>query len=1312
MGQKDKQHAKRRNAKQCFTISEKSIMGGYFNIARLNFFKTIITVFTQAGIKGVYGEEKIDKVLDALYKVNADMTDKLYKEQKDWIRNLRLKKNQMVKLQRLLFKFFPILGPIMASEASYKVYSNKKSNIINDEEMMRGVTLEDCLKVIATLSACLTDCRNFYSHYNPYNNREEQIAQLERQEAVARWLDKVIVASRRIDKQRNSLTSNELEFLTGIDHFLPKDKLDENGQKIIVKGKPMQEFVEYPDYYFRIRGTRHLIDATGKEQTDDSRNALTDFGVVFFCTIFLQKTYAKQMLEELELFENGPYDGTEEDDEKKNAILREMLSIYRIRVPRGKRLDSKDDATTLAMDILNELRKCPLALYDVLDKKGQQFFEDEVRRPNERTPEKSKRLRSTDRFPYLVLKYIDQQELFSRIRFQMQLGSYRFKFYDKKTIDGSDEVRSLQKEINGYGRLQEIEKKRKEVYASIMQKSEMISTKLEYEDLYLDLAQFDEDKVSTQPYITNHSATYNIHSNRIGMYWEENQNKKEYKLFSEDGMYLPTLNTVDGKAPIKMPAPKASLSVYDLPALMFYQYLLNDCKADKKEYDGPQEIIIKKQETLSKLFKAIADGTLKPLDSEEVLACKLENDFQLTLGEVPEKMIDYLSGKKDYSSKKVNDFAQHEVLKRFSRSLRRLEHFKEDRKMIGEKNNKYGKKSYVDVRHGRLAQYLAESIMDWRVPVEGKGDKLTGLNYSKMQAFLATYGHQSTLSELTQLLTSAQLLGEGAGSHPFIKKVLDKCPQNIEMLYLTYLKEEVEKLKTFLVIKYLEEIPDQEKKKHKDMVVFTAKEKRRTSDGKTMKVTVEKTALKLVDNTNFKELPFIHHQRERFKLRDTEYYRSLAARYLAVDGRDATIQLPDGLFTPYILKLLKDKYAAHEVLQMHLQDEQTNHNAAYLISSFFESVLGDSSQPYYKSFKLENGEIKPGKFAHIYDLFNILNNVKKANVYDSVPMTTDNINTRLTQKAVDQSGLVIIRKDENGDDYIVKQITIEIEKHLKAMEASVENRIIKSHLYGYKASNARKNGIEEREKMKQYLAHCIGEVKRNERIIRRYKTQDMVLFLMAKNIFLEILSQQNGEANELFLLKNVCDSSFLSQTVKFSFPITVDNYTIKVVQENMALKNYGEFYRFLNDDRLQSLLKQMKGVTEVSHADLTGELANYDQRRSKVFKMMQQLEKIAFEYHQNELTDTSNPKFFKDGEKGEIPKRNNFRSLISLFEDIEGNQLTAADCERLVEIRNAFCHNTYRMDISDTEKALPTIAIQILGIIENLLKDAKRDKDK
>ena len=455
-----------RNKKQpqLFKIDDKSVVGSYLNVARANFYKTMLHIFASVGIKGIYDEEKIMHVLDALFKILSGKVTELTREQNDWSKHLRLRNEQMVKMQQLLFRHLPMLGPIMADIASYKVYKNKKSNVINDDELMRGVSLVECMEVVSLMAACLSDCRNYYTHFNPYNSNEELVKQYKRQEKVAGWLEKVFVASRRIDKKRNCITASEMEFLTGTDHYFQKKKIDEEGKPVIKKnknGEPIinkrtgeyiyeMTFIERDEYYFKISGTKTV---PGTNNHSDKIVVLSDFGVIYFCSLFLSKTHIKLLVEQTKLFADGKSPFTE----KENNIVREMLGIYRIRTPKGRRLDSKDSKTLLAMDMINELRKCPMQLYDVLSLEGKAFFEDKVVHENEQTQDVSKRLRYTDRFPHLVMRYIDQNELFRRIRFQVRLGHFRFNFYDKVSIDGKDDVRAWQKEINGYGRLQEIE---------------------------------------------------------------------------------------------------------------------------------------------------------------------------------------------------------------------------------------------------------------------------------------------------------------------------------------------------------------------------------------------------------------------------------------------------------------------------------------------------------------------------------------------------------------------------------------------------------------------------------------------------------------------------------------------------------------------------------------------------------------------------------------------------------------------------------------------------------------------------------------
>ena len=83
----------------------------------------------------------------------------------------------------------------------------------------------------------------------------------------------------------------------------------------------------------------------------------------------------------------------------------------------------------------------------------QDKFRIEVKDSEEETGSTVLLLRSFDRFPVLALQYLDTMHKFDRIRFQVDLGNYRYKFYEKKNwIDKADEesadrVRILQKTL-------------------------------------------------------------------------------------------------------------------------------------------------------------------------------------------------------------------------------------------------------------------------------------------------------------------------------------------------------------------------------------------------------------------------------------------------------------------------------------------------------------------------------------------------------------------------------------------------------------------------------------------------------------------------------------------------------------------------------------------------------------------------------------------------------------------------------------------------------------------------------------------------
>lgn len=150
------------------------------------------------------------------------------------------------------------------------------------------------------------------------------------------------------------------------------------------------------------------------------------------------------------------------DKEHKEAMKKidkkygfEMLGVYCTKLPAAK-YDVTTNNVALALDILNELSKCPDELYSLLSPQNQNRFRFLDEMYNEVFM-----CRKTDRFANLVMEYIDKNNLFERIRFQVSLGKYRYKFYNKTCIDGSNQVRSLQKDLNGFGRIDKMNEIRK-----------------------------------------------------------------------------------------------------------------------------------------------------------------------------------------------------------------------------------------------------------------------------------------------------------------------------------------------------------------------------------------------------------------------------------------------------------------------------------------------------------------------------------------------------------------------------------------------------------------------------------------------------------------------------------------------------------------------------------------------------------------------------------------------------------------------------------------------------------------------------------
>ncbi len=1409
-----------------FKFQNKYACAAYFNLARDNFHRTMMDVLKKIGIDKNYTETDLDaKLAEMLSVLKGNLTAM---DNQDDVKKLM---DQQTRLRQMLFRSFPILGPVsteiikkrhrerfkdawegLSEEEQEDINSTKdenekrkKKDALVEDDGDREATCLDCFEAIYTIGSCLTDSRNFFTHYKPYNTQKKLQEMYDRQKQVSSWLSNVFTASRRLDKKRNKLSSAELEFITN--HAF-KIKTDEEGKNVKnEEGKDV--FVQNHEFYFSILGESYIAkieedkyiskdyDVENIQFGNPENFALSDFGLLYLCCCFITRPQAQNFIKAIDLFANSPENITDTDyaevlglsripglDEKRknrlgilvkklrlekynlrseedrakvealknditfnrqdtpeNDIIREMLSIYRIRIPRGNRLDKQDNQTTVALDMLNELCRCPRPVYDVLTPRGQKAFEDIVDQETGGVPAKVDRIRYTDRFPYLALRAIDEANLLPDIRFQVQLGYYRFAFYDKLCIDGKSLLRRLGKTVNGFGKLSAIEARRKMDWspeeegdsqvANKLQRKEYAKTQLEDGKTELDLLRPVEDVVGNDPYITDSAAFYNIHNNRIGLYWEKKDEGN--KLNNEAVLVFPTLSAVDNggnghrKAVVKdRQAPLCSLSVRDLPALLFLSYLYG--------HSGniAENVIIKKYDSLKMFFEDLSrqpseankEPTLETIQNEisqKGLKTVLEKNYDgLKSSDIPERIKQYLDvepsspnnedvdvvgyfkerlvgtrcelnsdanidtikrlvnqlGQKEYDERysqikpakkrpeKTDEFIIDLGLKKILRfqgrhdeeipktikaimgddyvtleekeenekekesssdllvstlldsllgnnkdsnnpNIGRLERrikqidnqlkkLKDSKQVQFDKSNRYGTKSYKDVRYGRLAEMLAESMVKWQPTKNGGKDKMTSLNYRRLVDFLASYNPLSSIGEHTGIEALRTLLShEGAGlidssnSHPFLSEVLAKNPKNIEVLFQIYMEQEKDKLLSI-------------KKK------LTGLKKGST-----------------IEQIQVLAPAFVHPYRERWTIdtRNQEQIRQMAANYIKPGN---TLLLPDGLFTDAIIQRLRNGYQTIiDEVEKNDKDGNLSRNVSYLISKFLE-MQDDHCQSFY--------EAKDELFYRDYDLFSKLG---------EKPLSREQIAVKI-----------------NGKDA------------KEALEKQISNKF--------------------QSEAKEGMARKIARVRKNEKEILRFKTQDIMLFLTAKKMLQKQQTAQDGTTNtdesihrtnlgrqtsraidrrmaiqqerkgkvEKMRLQDIFDGDALNITMDYEYKYKLEwqvldgqgngvfkkgkkgsmipviaRRIIYITQENVTFKNFGRIYRILNDPRLKILLallvekreggrtKEVGPIYTVSVAELANEFAKFDSLRPQAFVLIHHLEKTAHPRLSNPKSD-------------------------------------------------------------------------------------------
>ena len=301
-----------------------------------------------------------------------------------------------------------------------------------------------------------------------------------------------------------------------------------------------------------------------------------------------------------------------------------------------------------------------------------------------------------------------------------------------------------------------------------------------------------------------------------------------------------------------------------------------------------------------------------------------------------------------------------------------------------------------------------------------------------------------------------------------------------------------------------------------------------------------------------------------------------------------------------------------------------------MIARFNEIIYQDSNQDFYYP---EKG------FKRTYKYFNLINDEKYRNQLQEIYLTIEDM-TSLNEKI----------KSENKEQRLIDSIT-----HYRADIQA-----------------------QKREEMKRGLARSKRDYTDNEKTIRRYKVQDILMFMMAKKLLSMTMQQfDNTQRYHLCDIRPNSERGILSTSFPFSVTLKfASGKEVTISQKELKVKNFGDFFRFIYDGRLESLLSHLD-CNEIEREALEKEFENYDLTRPEIFGAIHQIEREIIEAHKIDKND---------------PIKINFRRLLSLKNGDATN--LDEDSEIIIEIRNAFSHNRYPNDslkqaITEVAKSYP-----------------------
>lgn len=697
---------------------------------------------------------------------------------------------------------------------------------------------------------------------------------------------------------------------------------------------------------------------------------------------------------------------------------------------------------------------------------------------------------------------------------------------------------------------------------------------------------------------------------------------------------LPELHA--GESPENV-QPDFWLSEYELPVLVFWYYLA-DKLTKKYEKEGitdislitkenPEQVLKDYKGTLHRFYKDLHQHKISgKYTDDEALTEMLLKRYKFDIKDIPTEIIQYIQGTNDNKNieKKFQQYAENKITKLLENTVRKIDRFDGQVKDVKLKSAiKMGKKGWDDMKTGKLADFLAKDML-WLQPslpneegIKGR-DKLTGYNFQVLQASLAQY-NGNTPKHIKDLFKMSGLIENPRNAHPFLDKISPRDYATMGSFYKAYLKE-----RKFYLEKCLRE---KQYQTYPFLKADTPKWKDRWSKYEGERLTKEV----LSQAVNVPRALLL----DKFK----EWVKKHAKETFTADNKKKTAALFD----------------TTEMQDLVLSDSRMN--TLFLIQKYMEyERKGDKQQPFYE-------------YPRTYKRLNELMDSPK----EAIPFITSSPHFAQVLKETKA-------KLPEREAFLNEEIKKLSKKLRYVSPRSWEERQVKKELAEKKAAL---------ENLPNHIKH-FSDINRNEQSIRLVRGQDMLTFLIAE----QMLFTAGLQPKKDFQLKKIKPlSKPLSEQIPYQLHYRVNKmddkghrtkdflYEITVEQEKLKIKNFGDFYRFTKDRRINHLFLWLQPNTVIQREHLEKELVSYYREAVKLYEKVHAFEKMVAKKWTTMLSGALHH------EEAYLPYigKSRFETILNVF--YHHHSLFSAEKTTAKALRNAFGHNQYPRpeDISGVE---------------------------